>query len=76
MEDVGGSMTKGYGGCCDSGSNKNGVTPIKTRLLRKGQSSRFDTMLEILNAIVKKCTWELLYKRHICVVQACVIQVI
>ena len=49
-------MTKGYGGCCDSGSNKNGATLIKTRLLRKGQSSRFDTMLEILNAIVKKCT--------------------
>ena len=27
---------------------KKGVTLIKTRLLRKGQSSGFDTMLEIL----------------------------
>ena len=56
LEDDRGSMTKGYDGCCDSRSDKNGVAPIKTRLLRKGQSSRFDTMLEILNAIVKKCT--------------------
>ena len=56
LEDVGGSMMKGYGGCCDSGSDKNGVAPIKTRLLRKGQSSGFDTMLGILNAIVKEYT--------------------
>ena len=40
---------RGYGDCCDSGSDvENGVTPIKTRLLRKGQSSGSDTMLEIL----------------------------
>ena len=49
LEDVGGSTTRGYGDCCDSGSDvENGVTPIKTRLLRKGQSSGSDTMLEIL----------------------------
>ena len=50
LEDVGGSTVKGYGDCCDDGSNvENGVIPIKTRLLRKGQSSCSDTMLEILN---------------------------
>ena len=50
LEDVGGSTMRGYGDCCDSGSDvENGVTPIKTRLLRKGQSSSSDTMLEILN---------------------------
>ncbi|KAM3751835.1 hypothetical protein ACB098_04G141100 [Castanea mollissima] len=39
-----GSTAKGCGSC-DSGSNiKNGVTPIKTRLLRKGQSSDSDTI--------------------------------
>ena len=49
LEDVRGSTAKGCGDCCDGGSNvKNGVTPIKTRLLRKGQSSGSDTMLEIL----------------------------
>ena len=41
---------RGYGDCCDGGSDvENGVTPIKTRLLRKGQSNGFDTMLIILN---------------------------
>ena len=51
LDDVGGSTAKGYGGCCDGGSdveNKKGVTLIKTRLLRKCQSSGSDTMLEIL----------------------------
>ena len=41
-------MVKGYDGYCDGGSDENGVAPIKTRLLRKGQSSGFNTMLEIL----------------------------
>ena len=49
LEDVGGSTARGCGDCCDGGSDvKNGVTPIRTRLLRKGQSSGFDIMLEIL----------------------------
>ena len=43
-------MARGCGDCCDGGSDvESGVTPIKTRLLRKGQSSDSDTMLEILN---------------------------
>ena len=42
-------MAKGYGDCCDGGSDvEKGVTLIKTRLLRKCQSSGSDTMLEIL----------------------------
>ena len=44
-------MAKGCGGGCDGGSDvekEKGVTLIKTRLLRKGQSSGSDTMLEIL----------------------------
>ena len=50
LDDVGGSMARGCGGCCDGGSDvKKGVTLIKTRLLSKGQSSGSDTMLEILN---------------------------
>ena len=53
LADVAGSMAKGCGSCCDGRSNvENGVTPIKTRLLRKGQSSGFDTMLEILNKCI------------------------
>ena len=53
LEDVGGSTTKGYSSCCDGGSDvKNGVTLIKTRVLRKGQSSGSDTMLEILNKCI------------------------
>ena len=50
LDDVGGSTTRGCGSCYDGGSNvEKGVTLIKTRLLRKGQSSGSDTMLEILN---------------------------
>ena len=50
LDDVGGSTARGCGGCCDGGSDvEKGVTLIKTRLLRKGQSSGSDTMLEILN---------------------------
>ena len=50
MEDVGGSTARGYSDYCDGGSDvENGVTPIKTRLLRKSQSSGSDTILEILN---------------------------
>ena len=53
LEDVRGSKARGCGHCCDGGSDvKNGVTPIKTRLLRKGQSSDSDTMLEILKFVV------------------------
>ena len=54
LEDVRGLTAKGCGDCCDGGSDvENGVTPIKIRLLRKGQSSGSDTMLEILeNCIV------------------------
>ena len=53
LKDVGGLMARGYGHYCDGGSDvKNGVTPIKTRLLRKGQSSGSDTMLEILKSVV------------------------
>ena len=53
LEDVRGSTARGCGGCCDGGSDvENEVTPIKTRLLRKGQSSGFDTMLEILNKCI------------------------
>ena len=41
---------RGCGDCCDGRSDvESAVTPIKTRLLRKGQSSDSDTMLEILN---------------------------
>ena len=41
---------RGCGNYCDDESNvENGVTPIKTKLLRKGQNSGSDTMLEILN---------------------------
>ena len=50
LDDVGGSTAKSCGGGCDGGSDveKKRVTLIKTRLLRKGQSSGSDTMLEIL----------------------------
>ena len=38
---------------CDSRSDvENGVTIIEIRLLRKGQSSGSDTMLEILNECI------------------------
>ena len=50
LEDVRGSTVRGCNDCCDGGSDvENGVTPINTRLLRKGQSSGSNTMLEILN---------------------------
>ena len=53
LEDVEGLMARGYSDCCDSGSDvENRVTPIKTRLLREGQSSGSDTMLKILKSIV------------------------
>ena len=46
-------MARGYGDCCDGGSDvENGVTPIKTRLLRKGQSSGSDITLEILEGCI------------------------
>ena len=49
MEDIGGSTAKGYSDYCDGGSDvESGITPIKTRLLRKGQNCGSDTMLEIL----------------------------
>ena len=51
LDDIGGSMARGCGGSCDDGSvsKKKEVTLMKTRLLRKGQSSGSDTMLEIQN---------------------------
>ena len=49
LEGVGGSMAKGCDSCDGESDVENGVTPIKTRLLRKGQSSGSDTMLKILN---------------------------
>ena len=74
MDDVRGSTVKSCGGCCDGGSNvEKEVTLIKTRLLRKGQSSGSDTMLEILkNYIVfhnKRKYISALYRRHKCAVQ-------
>ena len=74
LDDVGGSTAKGCGGCCDGESDVDkGVTLIKTRLLRKGQSSGFDTMLEILkNCIIfhnEKKYISALYRRHKCAVQ-------
>ena len=83
LEDVEGLMARGYSDCCDSGSDvENRVTPIKTRLLREGQSSDSDTMLEILKSIVlyfmmKEYTSVPLYRRHMCGVQVnmCAVQV-
>ena len=51
LDDVGGSTARDYGGSCDGGSvsKRKEVTLMKTRLLRKCQSSGFDTMLEIQN---------------------------
>ena len=75
LVDVGGSTTKGCGGGCDGGSDveKKGVTPIKTRLLRKDQSSGSDTMLEILEDCIvffnKRIYISALYRRHKCAVQ-------
>ena len=55
-------MARGCGNYCDGGSDvENEVTPIKTRLLRKGQSNGSDTMLEILNATVLYFSNERIY---------------
>ena len=52
---------------------KKRVTLIKTRLLRKGQSSGSDTMLEILEDCIvflnEKIYISALYRRHKCAVQ-------
>ena len=52
---------------------KKGVALIKTRLLRKGQSSGSDTMLEILKDCIvflnKRIYISALYRRHKCAVQ-------
>ena len=49
---------RGCGGFYDGESDvKKGVTPMITKLLRKGQSSGSDTMLEILNDCRRKCTF-------------------
>ena len=74
MDDIGGSTAKGCGDCCDGRSDvEKGVTLIKTRLLRKGQSSGSDTMLEILEDCIvfhnERIYISALYKRHKCAVQ-------
>ena len=76
LEDIRGSRTRDYDGCYDGGSDvENGVTLIKTRLLRKGQGSGSDTMLEILNDCIlyfsrmKEYTRVPLYRRHMSAVQ-------
>ena len=52
---------------------KKGVALIKTRLLRKGQSSDSDTMLEILEDLYcisnEKIYISALYRRYKCAVQ-------
>ena len=52
---------------------KKGVTLTKTRLLRKGQSSGSDTMLEILEDCIvflnEKIYISALYRRYKCAVQ-------
>ena len=52
---------------------KKGVTLIKTRLLRKGQSRGSDTMLEILEDCIvflnERIYISALYRRHKCAVQ-------
>ena len=46
-------MVSGCSSFCDGRSDvENGVTIIEIRLLRKGQSSGSDTMLEILNECI------------------------
>ena len=50
LEDVRGSTARDCNDYCGGGSDvENGVTLIKTKLLKKCQSSGSDTMLEILN---------------------------
>ena len=67
-------MAKGCGGCCDGESDvEKGVTLIKTKLLRKGQSSGSDTMLEIQEDCIvflnERIYISALYRRHKCAVQ-------
>ena len=68
-------MAKGCGGYCDGGSDveKKIVTLIKTGLLRKGQSSGSNTMLEILEDCIvfpnERIYISALYGRHKCAVQ-------
>ena len=67
-------MAKSCGSCCDDGSDvEKGVTLIKTRLLRKGQSSGSDTMLGILKDYIvflnERIYISALYRRHKCMVQ-------
>ena len=75
LDDVGGSTAKGCDGGCDGESDveKKRVTLRKTRLLRKGQSSGSDTMLEILEDCIvflhEKIYISVLYRRHKCAVQ-------
>ena len=77
LDDVSGSTAKGCDGGCDGGSDvekkKKGVTLIKTRLLRKDQSSGSNTMLEILedcNVFLNERIYiSALYRRHKCAVQ-------
>ena len=75
LDDVRGSTAKGYGSCCDGGSDveKKGVTLIKTKLLRKGQSSGSDTVKEILEDCIvfpnERIYISVLYRRHKCAVQ-------
>ena len=75
LDYVGSSTARGCDGNCDGGSvGKKEVTLMKTRLLRKDQSSGSDTMLEIQNDCIvfhksKEYTPVPLYRRHICAVQ-------
>ena len=75
LDDVGGSTAKGCSGGCDGESDvekEKGVTLIKTRLLRKDQSSGSDTMLEILEDCIvflnERTYISALYRRHKCAV--------
>ena len=75
MEDVGGSTARGYSVCCDGRSDvESGVTPIKTRLLRKSQSNGSDTMLEILEDCIvflhERMYISALYRKYKYAVQA------
>ena len=79
-EVVGGSTAGGCGDCCDGENDvENGVTPIKTRLLRKCQNSGSDIMLEILEDCIvffnKRIYISALYRRHKCAVQISIVQV-
>ena len=76
LVDVGGSTAKGCGSGCNGRSDvekEKGVTLIKTRLLRKDQSSSSDTMLEILedcNVFFNERIYiSALYRMYKCAVQ-------